>query len=722
MSDANTEKLPQPIASLKEKAKRVDSERLGSLKLLAPLLNIVFAHLNHMQIDYDEQLAESFVVKTEDQGEKEFSRRLFTSPNTSKSAATFIETGPARLREFGISITIGGEFNIVTDLPRLIKAVEQAHNQQIKEYGGDNPMLFINTSKQLADYWSFMSERLQEFTTAQTEQLYAIEHQAISSYQQKEYKEEKNSAGAKKKVKRYMHGPLNLSDTLKAYVELCQLISKGFSTVKPDENVNNLSDLAHEVDASAVFSRAWQKTETSLQTTMDVLVKRSKGENKNPNRQLYPQQLYDLLYKALDIIGGRAQEQIIAELNTQARDVFFKHCSKELYRKTGLDELMERYKQDDSNDSASVVEKHTDYGDLSQLIKFIRQEFPTNQEKLNQIKQDLQRAKQTLKNKKAEGGNVQQETADLVDLQEQLANKLCAIVYSEKFFAYKNDNYSFSSAIEESFANCMISAELLSQLWSEYAGEAGFGATTNNHYFFVTQLANKKYISLNSKPRDFNPQRENYYEFGAHEQLYQAAMCNWKGFEMKGDVNKHQLAEVLFKEAIRLAPNNPDFKTNLANLLAKYPKRHAEAEVLYREAIRLAPNDPDFKFNLANLLKKYPSRHAEAEVLYREAIRLAPNNPDFKFNLANLLAEYPERHAEAEVLYREAIRLAPNNPWLVTGLANFYHNFVNHLNKEQSKKLALENYQKALKIMEENPDAKNWLNQEDIKNRIERLS
>ena len=87
-------------------------------------------------------------------------------------------------------------------------------------------------------------------------------------------------------------------------------------------------------------------------------------------------------------------------------------------------------------------------------------------------------------------------------------------------------------------------------------------------------------------------------------------------------------AEAAYKQAARLAQNNPVLHTKLAIALSAQQK-DAEAEAQHREAVRIEPNKGLWHFNLGVVLDRQ-GKVAEAEAELREAVRLDPKNVQYR--------------------------------------------------------------------------------------------
>jgi Flp pilus assembly protein TadD len=124
-------------------------------------------------------------------------------------------------------------------------------------------------------------------------------------------------------------------------------------------------------------------------------------------------------------------------------------------------------------------------------------------------------------------------------------------------------------------------------------------------------------------------------------------------------------AEVAYRRAIELDPNDALPWNGLGILLTDKLSRHEEAEAAYRRAIELDPTNALPWYNLGILLTDTLQRHEEAEAAYRRAIELDPTNALPWNGLGILLTDTLQRHEEAEAAYRRAIELDPNDalPW-----------------------------------------------------------
>ena len=125
----------------------------------------------------------------------------------------------------------------------------------------------------------------------------------------------------------------------------------------------------------------------------------------------------------------------------------------------------------------------------------------------------------------------------------------------------------------------------------------------------------------------------------------------------RGDV---KLAEQEWREALRLAPNDPTILNNLG-LVCTYHGRYAEAVSFIHKALEREPNDPNLHLNLGIAYGKM-GQNASAETEFRTALSLSPQqeNSQAHFKLGGLyLVE--GRRAEALREYQAGLKSDPEN-------------------------------------------------------------
>ena len=116
-----------------------------------------------------------------------------------------------------------------------------------------------------------------------------------------------------------------------------------------------------------------------------------------------------------------------------------------------------------------------------------------------------------------------------------------------------------------------------------------------------------------------------------------------------------------YKEAVRLAPDAPDWHVNLGLLLIR-KGQFADAAAEFRGALQLRPDDPETHNNLGAMLSRLGATR-DAIAHYRRALELRPAYPLARRNLGLALASGGDVAAGlAECL--EALRQSPDEaPW-----------------------------------------------------------
>jgi Flp pilus assembly protein TadD len=125
-------------------------------------------------------------------------------------------------------------------------------------------------------------------------------------------------------------------------------------------------------------------------------------------------------------------------------------------------------------------------------------------------------------------------------------------------------------------------------------------------------------------------------------------------------------AERAFREALRMAPDNPDVRLALGDLL-NAQGRAEEALPIYRAQLERTPNTPEALRGIGLALYA-TGRGAEAIPVFEQVVTLRPNDPDPLVNLGNALAG-EGRLAEAAARFRAALKLAPSRANLMSALA-----------------------------------------------------
>lgn len=152
--------------------------------------------------------------------------------------------------------------------------------------------------------------------------------------------------------------------------------------------------------------------------------------------------------------------------------------------------------------------------------------------------------------------------------------------------------------------------------------------------------------------------------------------------------------EALIRKAIAGNPRAANYRNNLANVLASQGKLMEAAQV-YEDALSVNPDDALVHVNLGYILKGLGRLDAAIEH-YRRALELHPNLVDAHNKLGVILTQ-KDRLGEAAQHFYKAINLMPDNVEARANLANV-------LRAEKKLDEAAEQYTKALEIKHDFPE------------------
>jgi Flp pilus assembly protein TadD len=119
-----------------------------------------------------------------------------------------------------------------------------------------------------------------------------------------------------------------------------------------------------------------------------------------------------------------------------------------------------------------------------------------------------------------------------------------------------------------------------------------------------------------------------------------------------------KLAELEWREALRLAPNDSSILNNLGLVCTKLG-RYTEAVSFFRRAIEMKLDDPNPHSNLGIAYEK-TGQHGAAETEFRAALSLSPQKFETRNRLGTLYLE-TGRLEEAEEQFRLSLKTQPND-------------------------------------------------------------
>lgn len=204
-------------------------------------------------------------------------------------------------------------------------------------------------------------------------------------------------------------------------------------------------------------------------------------------------------------------------------------------------------------------------------------------------------------------------------------------------------------------------------------GEAVIQSLKENHDNFraLHASAEEQFKTLASSVSNYASESKDF--LGANERSDEAPVLSNPLLEL---ANNEFLADN-YELAFGAAEKAFSFKQDLdaAKLAARSAValgKGAEAEIYFKLAKNIDPNDSKNLSSYAGFLYKDPNRVLEAEDLLRHAIEVSPNYAYPKYLLARILFDKGQ-FEEAEILYRKHIELDPNNSHVLADFADFLY-------------------------------------------------
>jgi tetratricopeptide (TPR) repeat protein len=154
-----------------------------------------------------------------------------------------------------------------------------------------------------------------------------------------------------------------------------------------------------------------------------------------------------------------------------------------------------------------------------------------------------------------------------------------------------------------------------------------------------------------------------------------------------------EAAESRLQTALRLVPDDMGYYRNGLGVALYLQTKFNRAEVLFRRAIKLNPQEPVFRENLIKTLR-FLKKANELETELLTLMRLFPKKDYYRYQLGDFLIDQ-KRYAEAETILREAVRMEDAGPQ--ENYTNLYRNRLADALFEQKKFFEAEEiYRKAL--------------------------
>ena len=152
--------------------------------------------------------------------------------------------------------------------------------------------------------------------------------------------------------------------------------------------------------------------------------------------------------------------------------------------------------------------------------------------------------------------------------------------------------------------------------------------------------------------------------------------------------NNFQVAKKLYKQALKIDPNNTDAYNNLGLIFSTLGE-FQKALDCYEKAIKIKPKSVSTHNNLGLLYEKFKD-HRKAVICYQQSIQIEPRYALAYFNLGNVY-KILGKFKEAKNSYKKAIEIEPN-------YAAAHSNFGDLLSELGENEWAKNSYKKAIEI------------------------
>jgi hypothetical protein len=285
-------------------------------------------------------------------------------------------------------------------------------------------------------------------------------------------------------------------------------------------------------------------------------------------------------------------------------------------------------------------------------IEYLKANFSGSWNKMEQLRQDLAKAKTEGNPKK------------ISRLQMKIADQIAAIIYSDKFWKYKSGAYQISETAKTKQVNCMARSAIAHVVFKEFFGEETLAGVISEHFFPIVKLADNAFYSIDPfvNPRRFiaaaNGKLEktaikrspnsryinnNWMVVGDHERQYRAGIWGWL-------IEKNNF-RFAFSQSIKYCPENPDAYLVLAEKIDAsdgYPEKEKEFERAVLGAVNLADNDPYSLTVAGNYYadRPGPRNFTKAIEYYQKALKIMDRNPGLENNWS--IAEIEEKLQSAK--------------------------------------------------------------------------